>query len=328
MKRPDEMLKDFRMLELPSQDEVMRSWPSLYERPKVSIRCLTYNHERFIEDTIKGFLIQKTDFPFEILIHDDASKDKTADILRRYEKSYPKVIKVVFQEENQYSRGINPIKFLHEITKGEYIAACEGDDFWTDPEKLIKQISYLDANPHVYICYHNASLTDSSAKTVIREDILRSRYCVNYSSEALVLAQASLPTLTWVYRNLEFPDIKLFDLSKTGDRLRLVSIGLAGGQAHYLPDIQNAFYRTHAGGVWRGASRYERSLSEMHTYAILALHFERNNQRAISEFYLNKIFEKKLGLISFQQISYLYIRVLGGRVKEFAREMIDRLRAC
>ncbi len=106
----------------------------------VSISCKTYNHEDYIADAIDGFLQQKTNFKYEILIHDDASTDRTADIIRAYEKKYPDLIKPIYQTVNQYSiEGVSVTQLNLSRAKGKYIAECEGDDYWIDPYKLQKQ---------------------------------------------------------------------------------------------------------------------------------------------------------------------------------------------
>lgn len=111
--------------------------------PIVSISCITYNHEDYIRDAIEGFLMQKTTFPVEILIHDDASTDKTADIIREYEKKYPHLIKPIYQTENQYSKGIGvSATYQYPRANGNYITLCEGDDYWTDPYMLQKQVVF------------------------------------------------------------------------------------------------------------------------------------------------------------------------------------------
>ena len=96
---------------------------------KVSICCITFNHEKYIKKALDSFLSQNTDFEYEILIHDDASTDSTADIIREYEKKYPNIIKPIYQTENQYQKGVtNPSgKFNFPRAKGQYIAMCEGD---------------------------------------------------------------------------------------------------------------------------------------------------------------------------------------------------------
>jgi glycosyltransferase involved in cell wall biosynthesis len=114
-----------------TQEEVTAKWKSLdTNHPLVSIKCLTYNHEKFIAQTMDGFLIQETDFPFEIIVHDDASTDKTADILREYEKKFPLIVKPVYETENQYKKQDGSLtRAANAPLKGKYIANCEGDDY-------------------------------------------------------------------------------------------------------------------------------------------------------------------------------------------------------
>lgn len=108
---------------------------------QVSIICITYNHENYIEDAIKGFLMQETSFSYEILIHDDASTDHTVQIIQKYVKQYPSLIRPIYQSENQYSKGINILsEYIYPQAKGKYIALCEGDDYWTDPPETPKTI--------------------------------------------------------------------------------------------------------------------------------------------------------------------------------------------
>ena len=124
------------------------------QAPKVSILCNTHNHEAYIAKAIDSFLMQKTDFDFEICIHDDASTDKTPEILRSYEAKYPDLIKVIYQKENQFTQG----KLIMEINSaralGDYLAVCDGDDCWTDPNKLQTQTDLLDKNPDVSLIIH------------------------------------------------------------------------------------------------------------------------------------------------------------------------------
>ena len=116
--------------------------------PLLTVACIVYNQERFIRDAVEGFLIQKTTFPIEIIIHDDASTDKTADIIREYAQKHPDLIVPIYQQENQYSKGVKSIhNFVFPKARGKYIALCEGDDYWTDPNKLQKQVDFLEANP-------------------------------------------------------------------------------------------------------------------------------------------------------------------------------------
>lgn len=126
--------------------------------PLVSICCLTYNHEPFIRRALDGFLAQKTTFPYEIVIYDDASTDKTADIIREYAARWPDRIRPLLSTENQYSKGVtNPSgAFNFPRVRGKYIAMCEGDDYWTDPRKLQIQVDYLEKHPGCTLCIHSA----------------------------------------------------------------------------------------------------------------------------------------------------------------------------
>ncbi|MCR5136283.1 MAG: glycosyltransferase [Oscillospiraceae bacterium] len=124
---------------------------------KVSVLCATYNHEEYLAQTLESFVSQKTDFPFEILVNEDASTDGTREILRRYAEKYPELIRPFYQDENLYSRRINLYdKVLFPEVRGEYIAVCEGDDYWCDEEKLQRQVSFLDAHPDYSACVHNS----------------------------------------------------------------------------------------------------------------------------------------------------------------------------
>ena len=123
----------------------------------VSIHCLTYNHAPYIRECLDGFVMQKTNFRYEIVIHDDASTDGTADIIREYEKKYPDLFNAIYETENQYSKYNGDfyqiLSILQRVTKGKYIAYCEGDDYWIDPYKLQKQIDILESDPECSLVY-------------------------------------------------------------------------------------------------------------------------------------------------------------------------------
>ena len=132
--------------------------------PLVSICCITYNHAQFIRKCLDGFLMQQTDFPIEILIHDDCSTDGTTDIIREYEAKYPELIFPIYEEFNQYQNGkAAEIDFYNYLrARGKYIAYCEGDDYWIDPLKLQKQVDFMEANPEYSVCFHDYVVYDTS----------------------------------------------------------------------------------------------------------------------------------------------------------------------
>lgn len=135
--------------------------------PLVSICCVTYNQAPYIRECLDGFIMQKTDFAYEILIHDDASTDGTAAIIREYELKHPNIFKPIYQTENQYSKGISPTrKFNIPRAKGKYIAFCEGDDYWTDPLKLQKQADFMEANPDYGLVWSKTSIYYNEEKKI------------------------------------------------------------------------------------------------------------------------------------------------------------------
>ncbi len=129
--------------------------------PMVSICCAVYNHASYIAQALDSFLSQERDFAIEILVHDDASTDGTQAILRDYAARYPDVVKPLFETENQYSKGvaIDPT-YNYSRAQGKYIALCEGDDFWCDPQKLQKQVAYMESHPDCTFLFTNGYIHD------------------------------------------------------------------------------------------------------------------------------------------------------------------------
>ena len=139
----------------------------------VSVCCLVFNHEPFLRECFEGFLMQKTTFPIEILVHDDASTDHSADIIREYTTKYPDLFKPVYQTENQYSKGVNVFAENLMRSKGRYIAICEGDDYWTDPLKLQKQVDFLEANSDFSLCFHRVMIWKQNESVLVDDFITK-----------------------------------------------------------------------------------------------------------------------------------------------------------
>ena len=222
--------------------------------PKISICCITYNHEKFIRQALDGFVMQKTNFPFEVIIHDDASTDGTADIIREYANKYPDIIRPTYQSENQWSKGVNVLKtFVYPKIQGQYVALCEGDDYWTDENKLQKQVDYLDAHPDVSVCFHPVK--------VIWEDGLQPdsifpqpKYRFNKTILTLedLLKHNFIQTNSVVYRwCLKGKENTIPDGILPVDYYMHL-LHAQAGKIGFLDDII-AVYRRHAGGIWTGA---------------------------------------------------------------------------
>ena len=125
----------------------------------VSIRCTVFNHGKFLRHCLDGIVMQKTNFRFVAFVHDDASTDNSADIIREYADRYPDIILPLFESENLYSKKDGrfiQLTYSSQYLQGKYIAICEGDDYWTDPLKLQKQVDYMEEHPECAMCFHNA----------------------------------------------------------------------------------------------------------------------------------------------------------------------------
>jgi glycosyltransferase involved in cell wall biosynthesis len=217
----------------------------LYNVPIVSIACITYNQENFIKDAIEGFLMQKTTFPIEIIINDDASTDNTAEILRDYADKHPNLIIPIFQKENQYSKGFNPgVEFVFPLCKGKYIALCEGDDYWTDPYKLQKQVDFLEANNDYTICFHEVMILKNGEMLT---DYVTRR--VPEETDILDLAEGNyIHTTSVVFKNKLFDNFpEQFSKAPVGDYF-LHMLNAQYGRIKKFNQVM-AVYRAHNDGI-------------------------------------------------------------------------------
>lgn len=170
----------------------------------VAIRCITYNHEPYIRQCLEGFVMQKTNFRFVAIIHDDASTDGTAAIIREYEEKYPDIIKPIYETENQYSKRDGSLCCIMneavDATNCKYIALCEGDDYWIDPLKLQKQVDFLEANSEYSMCFTNAEVKceEGVPKSTIKpyNNIQEREY-----TGGEIFRHWTVPTASVVYRN-------------------------------------------------------------------------------------------------------------------------------
>ena len=216
---------------------------------EVSVYCLAYNHEKYIRDALDGFVNQKTTFRYEVFVHDDASTDKTASIIREYEQKYPEIIKGIYQKENQYSQGVKILdKFIFPHIKGKYIAMCEGDDFWIDENKLQLQYDALEKHQECDMCAHRAKWFDclKNRTTGVYPPIHEERIL---GVEEVIYGEGGfLPTASLFYRKnislnpMDFQKIWNIDYS-------LQIRGALRGGIYFIPETM-AFYRWNTEGSW------------------------------------------------------------------------------
>lgn len=169
--------------------------------PLVSIICLVYNHANYLRECFDGFIMQRVNFPIEILVHDDASTDNSAEIIKDYTDKYPQLFKPIFQTINQYSKGVHiSATYQYPRCRGKYIAVCEGDDYWTDPYKLQKQVDYMEQHDDVVCsCHRYQILYDQTNEIELATNI----YFDNHPAESSFEFDLSYPYLTeWITKTL------------------------------------------------------------------------------------------------------------------------------
>lgn len=211
----------------------------------VSVQCYTYNHANYIRQCLDSLLMQKTNFNYEIIVHDDASNDGTEDIVREYASQYPNIIIPIYEEENQYQKHDYTIgKKMELASRGKYVAICEGDDYWTDANKLQKQVDFLENNPNYVLCHHNMYY-ETDGKKIIRDSA-----SIPKSQTLLELAQQNfIQTATVLYKVPPYnlvPD-SLFDRPIYAHFLFMRVC--EQGDVYYM-DEPMSVYRLHSGGIF------------------------------------------------------------------------------
>lgn len=226
-------------------------WERPLAPPVVSVCMITYNHERFIAQAIDSVLMQETDFPLELVIGEDCSTDATRAIVVEYAERYPQIIRPLLPEHNL---GMMP-NFVATLSacKGKYIALLEGDDYWTDPHKLQKQVESLEAHPECVLCHHNAMIIDESGRP-ISDSNLPVGLQRDFLAEELVKC-AHVLTLTACFRNVLRDYPPEFFKVLNGDSFLFSLLGNHGKSKYLGGSVEPDVYRVHAGGVWSALGR-------------------------------------------------------------------------
>ena len=214
---------------------------------KVTVICLTYNHEAWIRDALESFLVQDTPWPIEVLVHDDASTDGTAAIVREYEGMYPNVIYGFYAPQNRSSQGVIISRdILAPYIRGEYVALCEGDDYWTDPHKLQRQVEALEANPGCDICAHAAKRIRPDGNEW--NDAPRNRNCIIPAEDVILGGGGFVVTGSLLVRASRYKEIPPFREVLFNDYSLQIWGSLRGGMV-YLNDFMSV-YRQGLPGSW------------------------------------------------------------------------------
>ncbi len=239
----------------------------------VTVQCLTYNHAAYIRQCLDGFLMQKTTFKFEVLVHDDASTDGTTEILKEYVSKYPDIIKPIVETENQYGKiGFSGIfALMNQRSKGKYIAFCEGDDYWIDPLKLQKQVDFLESHPDYGMIYTAFDRVDVNGNTIVNDKQLNRQ--LNRSKSGWLFYDLILgnfiQTLTVMMRknalvNIETYYDKIYDYP--------LYLHISGKSKVYFINEKTGCYRiTPTGAMHTGLISFDENAKHTSSCAFLAL---------------------------------------------------------
>ncbi len=297
----------------------------------VSICCITYNQEPYIRDALEGFLKQKTDFAYEILIHDDASGDGTGEIIREYAKQYPDRIFPVIQTENQYSQGITNISgtFNFPRARGRYIAMCEGDDYWTDARKLQRQVDFMEAHPDCSLCFHSARI-DVQERALTERRMRPYRGSRRVSPEEIIDKTSGYPTASLLFRRAMVEHLPDFYVQAPIADIPLQLMAAARGWGYYM-DRPMCVYRLGGASSWTTLMKqgdYERKQQE-YARAMRKMYrgfdeetggrFHRTVNRGIARLvYLTKVNTRQYNVVLNKKYRRFY-RELNPRTRFFIR---------
>ncbi len=233
--------------------------------PLVSIRCTVYNHEPYLRQCLDGFVMQRTNFPFEVIVHDDASTDGSAAIIREYAEKYPDIIKPIYETENQYSKhdgSIARAMIAAAHPHATYIAICEGDDYWTDPDKLQLQVDFLESHPNYFMTCHAFRYYMQDSKTFVPHDfvegpqveVFHGREYITPSMENYFVSPWFTQVLTIVRRNQPYASIETMKHYKVPYDYIVCYYMMKMGKCALFKD-EMGVYRKQSSGVFSGVNQ-------------------------------------------------------------------------
>lgn len=223
-------------------------------KARVAIKCFVYNHEPYLRDCLEGFVMQQTDFPFVAIVHDDASTDHSADIIREYAAKYPHIIRPIYETENQYSKQNGSLtKIMNAAvtaTGAPYIAMCEGDDYWTDPHKLQKQVDFLDTHSDVGLCYTDYDVCDAKGIIIHNACFANGINNTSLSFAEHLLSQGYIAPMTWLYRKTIYNSFQKAQQSVSDGSFVCALEFFLHSEVYFLNEV-TATYRIHEGSASR-----------------------------------------------------------------------------
>lgn len=262
------------------------------EETMVSICCITYNHEKYIAEALDGFLMQETDFNYEIIIGDDCSTDATKSIIEDYCERYPGRIQLISYEEN--IGAIKNMLYTQNSAKGKYIALCDGDDYWTNPKKLQMQVDFMQNHPDSSICCHYSRVIDENGDLVYEDsDPIRLEFTFE---DVLVGRKNETRVCTMMMKNSDhLKHIKsqewFYNVYSADTFFKLYVLSKPRAKLYVLPEVM-AVYRLHKDGVWSMIDAQVRKRKMIDDFNILIKNFSYSAQhkKELLKIYLMEYF--------------------------------------
>ena len=228
----------------------MEKWLNIEKGPKVSVICTVYNHQKYISKALDSFLLQETDFPFEIIVHDDSSTDNSARIIEKYATKYPDIVIPIYQKDNKTSKGHNLMtEYILPRINGEYVAFCEGDDYWVKRNKLQLMSDYMDENPSCSLVSHLTQMINMStgSKTIFNPRFLLSGGIIK--NDEIIIETNLIHTSSFFLRKAFFlRNMQILQSITLYDAV-YVMLAATEGHVYLIPEVMSVYrYRTE--GSW------------------------------------------------------------------------------
>jgi glycosyltransferase involved in cell wall biosynthesis len=270
-------------------------------KPIVSVCMITYGHENFIEEAIKGVSLQECNFGIELIIANDCSPDQTDEIIQRILKAQPKDFLIKYSKHEKNIGMMPNFSFALQQCKGKYVAICEGDDYWTDPLKLQKQVNFLEANPDYVLCFHPVNILKIDGSILDDFITIVPENCETIETLARLGNYIHTPSV--VFRNVikEFP--LEFERSPIGDFFLYMMLA-EHGKLKYL-EGKMCVYREGV-GIWSQKNEYFRNFNTAYLHALLCNYF--NNNSFLRSIFTDRIknflqsFEDEISVDNFVQL--------------------------
>jgi len=263
---------------------------------KVSVVMLTYSHDKYIEKSIHGVLMQDCTFDFDLIIANDCSLDKTDSIIKDILINHPNANKIKYLMHNKNIGMMSNFVSALKITDGQYIALCDGDDYWTDPFKLQKQVDFLDKNIEFSICFTDFKVLNENTKSFTSQNLIDKYKNKSVFNQRNIILSNFIPTLTLMFRNnkevFNQLELNLYPLDWF-----LNILNSEHGKIKFLP-FESAVYRIHDGGVCSASNPIDNNIKYLNSIKIFRKVYSKNY---LVQYYFNLlIFKIRLQNIKFK----------------------------